>query len=74
MRRLLGKGLEGVIEKGPDWYAALGTEKSPGTKIFSVSGHVMKPGNYEVVLGDIVLPASDKRALRRAFKKALSLA
>ena len=44
-----------IIEKGPDWYAALGTEKSPGTKIFSVSGHVMRPGNYEVVLGETTL-------------------
>ncbi|MDX6554385.1 MAG: NADH-quinone oxidoreductase subunit [Miltoncostaeaceae bacterium] len=44
-----------IMEKGPDWYAALGPEKSPGTKIFSVSGHVMKPGNYEIVLGDTTL-------------------
>ncbi len=44
-----------IIHRGPDWYAALGTEKSPGTKLFSVSGHVMRPGNYEVVLGDTTL-------------------
>ena len=44
-----------IMVKGADWYAALGPEKSPGTKLFSVSGHVMKPGNYEVVLGETTL-------------------
>jgi NADH-quinone oxidoreductase subunit F len=41
-----------IIEKGADWYAAMGTEKSTGTKVFSISGHVMRPGNYEIVLHD----------------------
>lgn len=40
-----------ILEKGADWFAKLGTEKSGGTKIFSVSGHVNKPGNYEVPMG-----------------------
>ena len=45
-----------IIERTPDWYAQLGgAEKSPGTKIFSVSGHVMKPGNYEIVLHETTL-------------------
>jgi NADH-quinone oxidoreductase subunit F len=44
-----------IVERGADWYAALGPEKSPGTKIFSVSGHVQRPGNYEVVLGETTL-------------------
>jgi NADH-quinone oxidoreductase subunit F len=44
-----------VLERGADWYAALGTEKSTGTKVFSVSGHVLRPGNYEVVLGETTL-------------------
>jgi NADH-quinone oxidoreductase subunit F len=44
-----------IVENGPDWYAGMGTEKSPGTKVFSVSGHVTKPGNYEVILGDTTL-------------------
>ena len=44
-----------IIEQGADWYAALGPEKSPGSKIFSVSGHVLRPGNYEVLLGDTTL-------------------
>jgi NADH-quinone oxidoreductase subunit F len=40
-----------IIRRGADWYRSLGTEKSPGTKIFSLSGHVKQPGNYEVELG-----------------------
>ena len=44
-----------IVEKGADWYAGLGTEKSHGTKIFCVSVHVMRPGNYEIVLGETTL-------------------
>ena len=40
-----------IIGEGPEKYAALGTEKSKGTKLVSVSGHVKKPGNYEIVMG-----------------------
>jgi len=40
-----------IILKGPEWFASMGTQKSPGTRIFSVSGHVKIPGNYEVPLG-----------------------
>jgi NADH-quinone oxidoreductase subunit F len=40
-----------IIEKGGDWYAALGTPKSGGTKLFSVSGPVKNPGVFEVPLG-----------------------
>jgi len=40
-----------IIEKGADWYRSMGTEKSPGPKIFSLSGRVNKPGNYELPLG-----------------------
>ena len=40
-----------IINNGAQWFRQWGTEKSPGTKIFSVSGHVRKPGNYEVPLG-----------------------
>ena len=40
-----------IIEKGADWYRKFGTEKSPGVKIFSLSGSVNKPGNYELPLG-----------------------
>ncbi len=44
-----------IIEHGADWWAQMGTEKSTGVKIFSVSGHVMRPGNYEIVLHDTSL-------------------
>ncbi|ROR32276.1 NADH-quinone oxidoreductase subunit NuoF [Inmirania thermothiophila] len=40
-----------ILEKGAEWFLALGTENAGGTKIFSVSGHVERPGNYEVPLG-----------------------
>ncbi len=44
-----------IVEQGADWYAGIGTEKSTGTKLFSVSGHVVRPGNYEIVMGDTTL-------------------
>ncbi len=40
-----------IIEKGAEWFAGLGIDKSTGTKVVSVSGNVQKPGNYEVELG-----------------------
>lgn len=40
-----------IIEKGADAYKAYGTEKSPGTHLFGISGHVEKPGMYELPLG-----------------------
>jgi len=40
-----------ILKNGAPWFRQWGTEKSPGTKIFSVSGPVKRPGNYEVPLG-----------------------
>jgi NADH-quinone oxidoreductase subunit F len=40
-----------IVKNGAPWFHQWGTEKSPGTKIFSVSGPVKRPGNYEVPLG-----------------------
>jgi len=40
-----------IIRLGGKRYASLGTETSTGTKIVSVSGHVQRPGNYEIELG-----------------------
>jgi len=40
-----------IIERGASWFTSIGTEKSPGTKIFSVSGKVERPGNYELPMG-----------------------
>ncbi len=43
--------LPAIFTRGVVWYRSLGTEKSPGPKIFCVSGHVQRPGNYERPLG-----------------------
>ena len=40
-----------IIEKGGAEYAKLGTEKSHGTRLFTVSGDIQNPGNYEMELG-----------------------
>ena len=40
-----------ILRKGAQWFADLGPKNSGGTEIFSVSGHVDKPGNFEVPLG-----------------------
>jgi len=40
-----------VIRRGGEWFADLGVENAGGTKIFSVTGHVERPGNFEVPLG-----------------------
>jgi len=44
-----------IIANGAEAYAKLGTERSKGTKIISVSGHVRKPANYEVEMGTPLL-------------------
>jgi NADH-quinone oxidoreductase subunit F len=40
-----------IITRGADWYRAIGTEKSTGPKVFCLSGHVERPGNYELPFG-----------------------
>ncbi len=42
-----------IVDKGGEWYATMGakTKNSRGTKVFSVSGHVNRPGNYEIEFG-----------------------
>lgn len=40
-----------ILEKGAEWFEQLGKPKNGGTKIFCVSGHVEKPGNFEISLG-----------------------
>lgn len=39
-----------ILTRGPAWFASIGTAKSKGTRIFSVSGHVNRPGNHELPL------------------------
>jgi len=40
-----------ILDRGAAAYASMGTEKSKGTKLFSVSGHIAKPGVYELEMG-----------------------
>ncbi|MFI6400100.1 NADH-quinone oxidoreductase subunit NuoF [Rhodococcus coprophilus] len=40
-----------IIRNGVEWYRSMGTEKSPGFALFSLSGHVTTPGQYEAPLG-----------------------
>jgi NADH-quinone oxidoreductase subunit F len=40
-----------IVVNGADWFKQFGTERSPGTKVVSVSGDVQRPGNYEIELG-----------------------
>src|SRR5579871_4111171 len=49
-----------ILRRGPEWFAGLGPKNSAGTVIFSVSGHVAKPGNFELPLG---IPFADLLSL-----------
>lgn len=40
-----------IISRGAAWFRSIGAERSPGTKIFSLSGRINRPGNYELPLG-----------------------
>lgn len=41
-----------IVIRGPEWFAGIGSPpKSTGTRVFCVSGHVRRPGNYEVPMG-----------------------
>jgi NADH-quinone oxidoreductase subunit F len=40
-----------IVERGAEWYTKMGTEKSPGVKLFALSGQVKRPGVYELPLG-----------------------
>jgi NADH-quinone oxidoreductase subunit F len=40
-----------IITRGADWFSSIGTDRSPGPKVFSLSGCVNRPGNYELALG-----------------------
>jgi len=44
-----------VLTRGPEWFATLGTEKNGGPKLYSISGHVARPGSYEAAMGRITL-------------------
>jgi len=59
-----------IIRNGGEWFANLGTANAGGTKIFSVSGHVEKPGNFEVSLG---IPFAELLALAGGIWKGRKL-
>ncbi len=40
-----------IIKNGADWFASMGTEKSKGMTLYSLSGHVTRPGQYEAPMG-----------------------
>ena len=40
-----------IVNNGPAWFKDVGTEKAPGTKMFTISGKVERPGNYELEMG-----------------------
>jgi NADH-quinone oxidoreductase subunit F len=43
-----------IIENGAEWFASIGEPKHPGTLLFGVSGHVNKPGVYELPTGTLL--------------------
>jgi len=51
-----------ILTNGPDAYKAFGTEKSPGTHLFGISGLVKRPGMYELPLGLPLLEVIEKVA------------
>jgi NADH-quinone oxidoreductase subunit F len=40
-----------IVERGSDWFSSMGTERSKGMTLYSLSGHVKRPGQYEAPLG-----------------------
>ncbi|MDX2163883.1 MAG: NADH-quinone oxidoreductase subunit NuoF [Gammaproteobacteria bacterium] len=59
-----------ILEKGGQWFLDLGIPNNGGCKIFSVTGHVNKPGNYEVPLG---MPFKDLLELAGGMKNGKKL-
>ncbi len=51
-----------IMTNGAEWFAKIGPEKSPGTKLFSVSGKVERAGNYEVPMGTPLRVLLDEHA------------
>jgi len=57
-----------IILNGAQWFGQLGTERSKGTKVFSVSGDVKRPGVYELVLGSHLRELVEGLALAEKVK------
>lgn len=43
--------LPAILEHGPEWFRSMGTERFPGTKLFTLSGNITNPGVYEFPVG-----------------------
>ena len=57
-----------IILNGANWFNQIGTERSKGTKVFSVSGDVEKPGVYELVLGSQLRELVEDLAMAKKVK------
>jgi len=57
-----------IILNGAQWFSQLGTERSKGTKVFSVAGDVKRPGVYELVLGSHLRELVEGLALAERIK------
>ncbi|MGH2573859.1 MAG: NADH-quinone oxidoreductase subunit NuoF [Actinomycetota bacterium] len=51
-----------ILDRGAGWFAGMGTEKSTGPKVFSISGKVNRPGNYEAPMGTSARELIEDRA------------
>jgi NADH-quinone oxidoreductase subunit F len=40
-----------IVTRGPEWFKGIGPERSPGPKLFCMSGHIVRPGVYELPMG-----------------------
>jgi len=57
-----------IIHEGAEWFSQIGTERSKGTKVFSVAGDVEKPGVYELIMGSTLRELVEGLALARNTK------
>jgi NADH-quinone oxidoreductase subunit F len=64
-----------IVANGPEWYTAMGTAKSPGPRLFCVSGHVRRPGVYELPMGvplrEIIFTHADGMREGHTFKAVI---
>ena len=51
-----------IIQRGAEWFKSIGTEKSTGNTLFGISGHVRRPGVYELPLGTLLQEIIEKHA------------
>ena len=59
-----------IVVRGADWFRSLGTEKSPGSKMFTISGKVERPGNYELPMGTPFRVLLEEDGRRHAGRRA----